>query len=154
MRVTSVFQSVLRQDVAWHEENPAGTIVTQMSYNIDQIEEGIGGHLSTFIRDMATFFAGMVVAFSQGWKLSLVALAMMLITAAVFTALALVLQLYTKVELAAFERANNIASEVLSAVKTVFQFGGEEDAARRYNDELGSAQKAGVRRNILIGASE
>ncbi len=154
--IPSVFflQAVLRQDVAWHETHPVGSIITQISNNIQQIEEGMGGNLANFFRDMSLFIAGIIVAFIQGWKLTLVAVAMIPIIAIVFTSLALVIQLFTKVELQAYSKASSLAAEILSSVRTVFAFGGERNASERYDRELGTAQRAGVKKGILLGSSE
>lgn len=124
-----------------------------MSTNLQQIEEGMGGNLSNFFRDMSLFFAGIIVAFVRGWKLTLVAVAMIPLIALVFTSLALVIQLFVKVELQAYSDASSLAAEVLSSVRTVFAFGGEKNAAQRYDHELRTAQKAGIKKGILLGAS-
>ena len=129
-------------------------IITQISNNIQQIQEGIGGNLANFFRDITLFIAGLIVAFTQGWKLTLVAVAMIPIIKLFFTALTLVIQLFTIVELQAYSTASNMAAETLGSVRTVFAFGGEEHASKRYDNELGTAQHAGVKRGILMGSSK
>lgn len=125
-----------------------------MSTNLQQIEEGMGGNLSNFFRDMSLFVAGLIVAFAKGWKLTLVAVAMIPLIALVFTAIALVIQLFVKVELQAYSDASSWAAEVLSSIRTVFAFGGQQNATQRYDYELRTAQKAGVKKGILLGASK
>ncbi|VDD82477.1 unnamed protein product [Mesocestoides corti] len=145
--------SLLRQDIAWHERNPVGAILSRMNNNIQQIEEGMGGNLANFFRDMSVFIAGIIVAFVQGWKLTLVAVAMIPLISLVFTCLALVIQLYVKIELQAYSEASSFAAEIFTSVKTVFAFGGEKNASERYDRQLDKAQRAGVKKGILLGSS-
>ncbi|VDN12874.1 unnamed protein product [Dibothriocephalus latus] len=148
------FKSVLRQDVEWHEKNAVGTVITRLSDSIDQIEEGTGSHLTNFLRDMFQFLIGLIIAFTKGWKLTLVSVALMPIISLVFAALGLSIQLFVGIEQKAYSRASSVAAEVLSAVRTVLAFGGEGEATERYGRELSTAQRAGVKKSMAIGASE
>uniref|UniRef100_A0A0V0J9P1 Multidrug resistance protein 1 n=1 Tax=Schistocephalus solidus TaxID=70667 RepID=A0A0V0J9P1_SCHSO len=147
------FKSVLRQDVEWHEKNSVGIVITRISDSIDQIEEGIGANLTNFLRDISQFLAGLIIAFTHGWKLTLVAVALMPVISLVFTALALSIQIFVGIEQKAYSQASSVATEVLSAVRTVFAFGGETEATKRYERELSTAQRAGVKKSMAIGAS-
>lgn len=40
--------------------------------DVDQIEKGIGDKLALFFQYVAAFFAGFIVGFIYGWKLTLV----------------------------------------------------------------------------------
>nr|VZI08274.1 unnamed protein product [Spirometra erinaceieuropaei] len=146
-------QGVLRQDVEWHEKNVVGSVITRLNDSIDQIEEGIGANLTNFLRDMSQFLTGLIIAFTKGWKLTLVAVALMPIISLVFTALALSIRSFVGIEQKAYSRAYSVAAEVLSAVRTVLAFGGEAEATKRYGSELSTAQRAGVKRSMAVGAS-
>ncbi|KAL7061425.1 hypothetical protein AAHC03_0895 [Spirometra sp. Aus1] len=147
------FKGVLRQDVEWHEKNVVGSVITRLNDSIDQIEEGIGANLTNFLRDMSQFLTGLIIAFTKGWKLTLVAVALMPIISLVFTALALSIRSFVGIEQKAYSRAYSVAAEVLSAVRTVLAFGGEAEATKRYGSELSTAQRAGVKRSMAVGAS-
>nr|VZI50749.1 unnamed protein product [Spirometra erinaceieuropaei] len=154
--ISTVFecqQGVLRQDVEWHEKNVVGSVITRLNDSIDQIEEGIGANLTNFLRDMSQFLTGLIIAFTKGWKLTLVAVALMPIISLVFTALALSIRSFVGIEQKAYSRAYSVAAEVLSAVRTVLAFGGEAEATKRYGSELSTAQRAGVKRSMAVGAS-
>lgn len=43
--------------------------------DVSKINEGIGDKIGIFFQSMATFFTGFTVGFTQGWKLTLVILA-------------------------------------------------------------------------------
>lgn len=53
----------------------------------------------------------------------------------------------------AYSRAGGIATEVLSLVRIVTAYGGQEEEAQRYEEALDEAYKANVRRSMLSGIS-
>lgn len=54
----------------------------------------------------------------------------------------------------AYSAAANVAEEVLSGIRTVFAFGGEEKAIGRYTQRLTVAKKAGARKGLLSGIED
>lgn len=144
-------QQILRQDIAWFDRQSAGALITQLSYNVDQIEGGIGDRLGTFIQNVFTDVAAVVVALSIGWKLALVSLAMAPILLGAFFTLAFALRKYAAKEVAAYEKAGSVASEVISSIRTVFAFGCQEKEALRYEKELGASAKVFIIKSVLIG---
>ena len=51
----------------------------------------------------------------------------------------------------AYGKAGSIAEEVLSSIRTVVAFGGQEKEVERYEKKLTKARKAGMLRGILTG---
>lgn len=58
---------------------------------------------------------------------------------------------FTTREQSAYAKAGAIAEEVLSAIRTVVAFGGEQKEAQRYGRELGAAFKVGIIRGAVTG---
>ena len=54
----------------------------------------------------------------------------------------------------AYSKANNVASEVFNAIKTVFAFIGQEKEMQRYASQLGDAAKVSFWKNIMLGFGE
>ena len=50
-----------------------------------------------------------------------------------------------------YGKAGAIAEEVLSSIRTVIAFGGEEKEIARYDGKLAFARKAGIMRGTLVG---
>ena len=57
----------------------------------------------------------------------------------------------TEKEMAAYGRAGGIAEEVLSSIRTVVAFGGQDKEVERYESKLVYARKAGTLRGVLTG---
>lgn len=147
-------QAVLRQNIAWFDGQASGSLINQLSENIDNIEKGIGHKLGLFIQYLATFVAGIVIGFTKGWKLTLVALAMLPANLIAFGVFVFVMQKFSKMESVAYAEAGAIAGEALSAIRTVVAFGGEDKVHKRYTEKLGNAEKVGIKKSSAIGCGE
>lgn len=122
-----------------------------MSYNIEQIEGGIGDRLGNFIQNIFTAAAAIVVALTIGWKLALVSLAMAPIILSSFMTLGFALRKYSAKEVSAYEKAGSVASEILSSIRTVYAFGCQQKEALRYENELGPSAKVFIIKGVLMG---
>ena len=60
----------------------------------------------------------------------------------------------TAKELDAYSSAGSVAEEVLSSIRTVVAFGGEEKESERYAKRLKNAQTAGKRKGAFSGIGE
>ncbi|CAL8101720.1 unnamed protein product [Calicophoron daubneyi] len=145
------FKAILRQDVAWHDIQSAGSLISKLSENCNHIEVGIGTKLSEFVQYISSFICGIIMAFCYGWKLTLIACAMLPVIAVVFFLFGYFMLHFTRKELQAYSKASAIAGEVLAAIKTVVAFGGEEKEVQRYSSELVHAEKVGIKKSTAIG---
>ena len=59
---------------------------------------------------------------------------------------------FTSKEQSAYARAGAVAEEVLSSIRTVIAFGGQQKETQRYGGELGAALKVGIIRGTATGA--
>ncbi|KAK4470240.1 hypothetical protein MN116_005813 [Schistosoma mekongi] len=145
------FKSILRQDIPWYDEQSSGSLISKLSQNIELIERGIGPTLGGFIKYISGFIVGLIISFSVGWKLSLVACAMLPFIAAVFGCFGFAMKYFTVKEIAAYARAGAIAGEVLEAIRTVVAFGGEKKELERYSKQLVYAEKVGLKKSTATG---
>ena len=67
-------QALLRQDLAWCDAHPPGELAARLTEDTVALEDAIGGKFSLISQSIATFLAGVVLAFSLSWKMSLVLL--------------------------------------------------------------------------------
>ena len=96
--------------------------------SIENIQAGIGTQAGNVIRDVTTFIVGIVWAFTINWKLSLVVLTLLPFVSILTGIHALV---YIIFELSIFYCYIIIATEILSLIRTVLAFGGEEKEGKR-----------------------
>ncbi|VDK42188.1 unnamed protein product [Taenia asiatica] len=146
-----LFKNILRQDVAWFDEQSSGNLITKLSYNIDQIEGGIGDRLGNFLQNVVTAIAAAVVSLVTGWKLALVSFTMAPFILGAFTILGFALRKYAAKEILAYERAGSVAAEILTSIRTVFAFGCQEKESVRYEKELGASAHVFMLKCLLMG---
>uniref|UniRef100_A0A3Q1LU67 ATP binding cassette subfamily B member 1 n=1 Tax=Bos taurus TaxID=9913 RepID=A0A3Q1LU67_BOVIN len=129
----------------------------EMTTDISKINEGIGDKIGMFFQAMATFFTGFIIGFTEGWKLTLVILAISPVLGLSAAVWAKILSSFTDKELLAYAKAGAVAEEVLAAIRTVTAFGGQKKELERYNKNLEEAKRIGIKKaitaNISMGAA-
>uniref|UniRef100_A0A3Q2NQW7 ATP-binding cassette, sub-family B (MDR/TAP), member 11a n=1 Tax=Fundulus heteroclitus TaxID=8078 RepID=A0A3Q2NQW7_FUNHE len=143
------FRKVMQMEIGWFDCNSVGELNTRISDDINKINNAIADQVSIFIERISTFVFGFMVGFIGGWKLTLVVIAVspLIGLAAGLMAVARL----TGRELSAYAKAGAVADEVLSSIRTVAAFGGEEKEAERYDRNLIEAQNWGVKKGSIIG---
>ncbi|KAG7464134.1 hypothetical protein MATL_G00183980 [Megalops atlanticus] len=145
------FRKVMRMEIGWFDCNSSGELNTRMSDDINKINDAIADQVSIFIQRFTTFICGFLVGFFKGWKLTLVILAASPLIGVGAAFMALFVARLTGRELQAYAKAGAVADEVLSAIRTVAAFGGEKKEVERYNRNLISAQRWGIRKGLIMG---
>jgi ATP-binding cassette subfamily B (MDR/TAP) protein 1 len=141
--------------------------------NLSKFEEGIGEKVATFIFLGSTFVSGIITALVLGWKLALINIVSVPVTFGVTMIVSWVsntfhptliyydryysyIQWSTKFsrqEMEAYGAAGSIAEEVLSSVRTVVAFDGQEKEITRYEKHLQSAKRNNITKNLFSGIS-
>ncbi|EHA97327.1 Multidrug resistance protein 3, partial [Heterocephalus glaber] len=151
------FHSILRQEIGWFDINDITELNTRLTDDISKISEGIGDKVGMFFQAVATFFAGFIVGFIRGWKLTLVVMAISPVLGVSTAVWAKVLSRFSDMELAAYSKAGAVAEEALGAIRTVLAFGGQNKMLERYQKHLENAKKIGIKKvisaNISMGIS-
>ncbi|XP_029307520.1 ATP-dependent translocase ABCB1 [Cottoperca gobio] len=140
------FHRIMQQDIGWFDVTETGELNTRLTDDIYKIEEGIGDKASRIIQALTTFLTSFIIGFVKGWKLTLVILAVspaLAISAGVFSK---VLASFTSKEQTAYAKAGAVAEEVLSAIRTVFAFNGQDREINRYNKNLEKAKNMGIKK--------
>ncbi|XP_063309202.1 LOW QUALITY PROTEIN: ATP-binding cassette sub-family B member 5 [Pelobates fuscus] len=142
------FHSVLSQEISWFDVTKSAELNTRLTEDINKINDGIGDKVGHLFQNLSTFAAGLIVGFAKGWQLALVIMATSPLVA-ISTAICckMVVSLTSK-ELSAYARAGAVAEEVLSSIRTVVAFGGQEKEITRYANNLEEAKKYGIKKSI------
>ncbi|XP_071661151.1 ATP-binding cassette sub-family B member 5 isoform X2 [Patagioenas fasciata] len=147
------FFAVLHQEMAWFDTTQIGSLNTRLTDDINTIHEGIGDKICIFVQFLSTFLTGIIIAFVHGWKLTLVILSvspLLAVSAAVWSTL---LASLTAKELSAYAKAGAVAEEILTAIKTVVAFNGQQKALAKYDANLDMARSVGVKKSITTNTS-
>ncbi|VDL35679.1 unnamed protein product, partial [Hymenolepis diminuta] len=146
-----LFKQILRQDAGWFDKQSIGDLIAKMTSLVDQIETGIGDRLGRFIHNLVLFLSCYITAFVSQWKLALVGLGMSPAIVISFVILGVGLNRYSAKEEKEYSKANSIASETLTFIRTVFAFIGQEKEVQRYMNNLGSAAKVALKKYVVTG---
>ncbi|CAG9824400.1 unnamed protein product [Phaedon cochleariae] len=149
-KVRSIYLSkILDQDISWYDMNQTGDFSSRMSEDLSKFEDGIGEKVPVFLNFQVIFITSLVIALVKGWELALICLTSL---PASLIALGIVSVLTTKLsknELDAYGTAGAIAEEVLSSIRTVIAFGGQEKEIERYGSNLIFARKNNIKRSLF-----
>uniref|UniRef100_A0A4W5JSU0 ATP-binding cassette, sub-family B (MDR/TAP), member 11a n=1 Tax=Hucho hucho TaxID=62062 RepID=A0A4W5JSU0_9TELE len=145
------FRKVMRMEIGWFDCNSVGELNTRISDDINKINNAIADQVSIFIERISTFIFGFMVGFIGGWKLTLVVIAVSPLIGLAAGLMAMAVARLTGRELQAYAKAGSVADEVLSSIRTVAAFGGEDKEVERYDKNLIEAQNWGVKKGTIIG---
>ncbi|XP_040208744.1 ATP-dependent translocase ABCB1-like isoform X2 [Rana temporaria] len=142
------FHSVLSKEIGWFDVTQSGELNTRLTEDINKINDGIGDKVGHLLQNVSTFVFGLLIGLIYGWKLALVLIAagpVLTISTAISSKMLVAL---TSKELTAYAKAGAVAEEVLSSIRTVVAFGGQEKELKRYTNNLGEAKKIGIKKAI------
>jgi ATP-binding cassette subfamily B (MDR/TAP) protein 1 len=132
------FQSVLRQDIAYFDEerHSTGSITTGLSQNPERISGLAGVTLGAICQAITTVIGGSIIGLVYGWKLALVGIACIpLVISAGYVRLRVV-TMKDQVNRRAHEDSAQLACEAAGSIKTVASLTREEDCLRMYSKSL------------------
>ncbi|NXX41749.1 MDR1 protein, partial [Tricholaema leucomelas] len=147
------FFAVLHQEMSWFDTTQIGTLNTRLTDDINTIHQGIGDKICIFVQFLSTFVTGIIIGFINGWKLTLVILAvspLLAVSAAVWSTL---LASLTAKELSAYAKAGAVAEEILTSIRTVVAFNGQQKALAKYDANLEMARRVGMKKSITTNTS-
>ncbi|CAG9128715.1 unnamed protein product [Plutella xylostella] len=144
-------RAVLRQDISWYDLNTTMNFATKVSDDVEKFREGIGEKVPMFVYLVQSFTTSVVISFFYGWKLTAVILSCAPVIILSTAVVAAVQSSLTGKELNAYSVAGVIAEEVLSSIRTVVAFGGEEKEIKRYSDRLEPTKKTGSKKGMWAG---
>ncbi|XP_069680453.1 multidrug resistance protein homolog 49-like [Periplaneta americana] len=144
-------QSVLRQDMAWYDTSKTSNFASRITEDLDKLQDGIGEKMGIFLYLLTTFIISAIISFLHGWKLTLVILCCAPIMIVAQAIVSKVQSSLTAQELESYGDAGAVVEEVLSSVRTVVAFGGEDKEVARYTENLGPAKATGIKRGMFSG---
>ncbi|XP_056375699.1 ATP-binding cassette sub-family B member 5-like isoform X2 [Hyla sarda] len=142
------FHSVLSKDMSWFDVTKSGELNSRLTEDINKINDGIGDKVGHLLQNSSTCITGLVISLVKGWQLALVYMStspLMSLSSAFCSKMMVSL---TSKELSAYAKAGAVAEEVLSSIRTVVAFGGQEKEIKRYTNNLGEAKKLGIKKAI------
>ncbi|KAM9360972.1 ABC-type oligopeptide transporter ABCB9 [Symphorus nematophorus] len=131
-----LFRTLMRQEIAFFDENHTGDILSRLSADTTQVSDLISQNINIFLRSSIKGVGIIIVMFGLSWRLTLV-------TLLGFPFIAFVSQLYgeyykklSKEVQTTLAEANKVAEETISSMRTVRSFANECGEADSYYAKL------------------
>ncbi|XP_053276299.1 ATP-binding cassette sub-family B member 9 [Pleuronectes platessa] len=131
-----LFRTLMRQEIAFFDENHTGDIISRLSADTTQVSDLISQNVNIFLRSTIKGIGFFIFMFGISWKLSLV-------TIMGFPFIGLVSKLHgeyykklTKEVQTTLAEANRVAEETISSMRTVRSFANECGEADSYDAKL------------------
>ncbi|GBL74148.1 Multidrug resistance protein 1 [Araneus ventricosus] len=144
------FYQVLRLEIAWFDKHQSGELTTRLNDDLERIREGIGDKFSMLIQYGSTFLAGFIVGFIKGWQLTLVIMSMTPLLTLSSAFLGKMVSTSSAREQKKYAVAGGIAEEVLSSIRTVTMFNGQDREIKRYKSALNEGLQIALRKYIFV----
>ncbi|XP_036041396.1 bile salt export pump isoform X2 [Onychomys torridus] len=145
------FQRIMRMEIGWFDCTSVGELNSRFSDDVNKINEAIADQMALFIQRAVTAICGFLVGLFRGWKLTLVIFSVSPLIGIGAAIIGLSVSKFTELELKAYAKAGSIADEVISSIRTVAAFGGENKEVERYEKNLVFAQHWGIRKGMVMG---
>ncbi|XP_044151680.1 ATP-dependent translocase ABCB1-like isoform X5 [Bufo gargarizans] len=147
------FKAILHQDMSWFDSYQIGTLNSRLTEDMNTIYDGLSINVCIFGQFLTTVVTGITIGFVKGWKLTLVILAAGLLLFILVSLWTKIAASFTSKELKAYAKADAVAEEILTSIRTVASFNGQEKAMDKYNANLIVAKNDGVKKSIILNLS-
>ncbi|XP_047990871.1 ATP-dependent translocase ABCB1-like [Leguminivora glycinivorella] len=144
-------KAALNQDFEYFDTHQTGDFASKMSDDVVKVEDGMGEKLGTFIFFQSAFISSITMALIKGWKLALLCLISFPVTLFLVGLAGLIASKLSKQEAQASGKAGSIAEEVISAVRTVYAFSGQEKEIERYHGHLQDVRRINIKKGLFTG---
>ncbi|KAK6115176.1 hypothetical protein DH2020_007445 [Rehmannia glutinosa] len=148
-------ESVLKKNIQFFDtEAGEQNIIFHISSDAILVQDAIGDKICHGLCYLSQFFVGFALGFSSVWQLTLVTLAIVPLIAVAGGAYTIIMSTLSKRGEDAYAEAGKLAEEVISQVRTVYSFVGEDKAIETYSNSLKNAlklaKKAGIAKGLAL----
>ena len=150
MRAT-LLRSILRQEIGWFDTNNGGELATVLSEAAVAFQEGTGRRIADGAQAFAQFAAGLVIAFTQSWRLSLVLIAGLPLIGGAAAMLGATMSEAKSASGEQYAKAGGVANESLGAIRTVASLCAERRFIDAYSVFLEEAKRVGIQKSAKLG---
>lgn len=145
-------ESVLKKSIEFFDtEAGQQNILFHISSDAILVQDAIGDKMSHSLCYLSQFVVGFSLGFLIVWQLTLVTLAIVPLIAVAGGAYTVIMSSLSKRGEDAYAEAGKLAEEVISQVRVVYSFVGEEKAIEAYSNSLKKALKLAKRTGVAKG---
>ncbi|KAJ0735326.1 putative ABC-type xenobiotic transporter [Helianthus annuus] len=146
-------KAVLRQEVAYFDLNATSTadIVASVSSDSLIIQDFISEKVPMLVMNVATFGGAYIAGFILLWRLAIVGLPFILILVIPGLIYGRILMRLSREIREEYNKADAVAQQAVSSIRTVYSFVGENKTVKDYSDALESTVKLGLKQGLAKG---
>lgn len=150
---SSYLQCILNQEIAFYdtEGNGSGPLLQGLNEDSKTVQLSISDKTGMTIFNLSMAVSGIGIAFSRGWDMTLVLLALTPLLGFFGYAISTLMQTNTLKMNKAYADANAIAQQAFGNVRTVYAMNAEKRTAQQYDDSLEEPMRVGIRQGMLSG---
>ncbi|ERN18247.1 ABC transporter B family member 13 isoform X1 [Amborella trichopoda] len=146
------FHSVLNQDISFFDTSiTSANVLNCISRDTILVQDAIGDKVGHCLHYLARFLVGFALGFSSVWQLTLLTLAVVPLMVIAGGAYTVTMAGLSKKGEAAYAEAAKVAEEVISQIRTVHSFVGEDKASKAYSTSLETSLKLGRKSGMAKG---
>eukprot|EP01006_Ploeotia_vitrea_P022679 TRINITY_DN55085_c0_g1_i1.p1 TRINITY_DN55085_c0_g1~~TRINITY_DN55085_c0_g1_i1.p1 ORF type:complete len:672 (+),score=33.48 TRINITY_DN55085_c0_g1_i1:556-2571(+) len=141
---SDLFFAIVRQEIAYFDKQRTGDLTSRLSSDTQVIQNAATTNISMFIRYCVQIVGAIVMLFTLSWMLTLVMLSVVPFVAIGTVVYGRYVQKVQKKFQEELGKANSVAEECISNLRTVRSFSRESEAYRRYERAIHEAFKLGA----------
>ncbi|KAF8925152.1 ATP-binding cassette, sub-B (MDR TAP), member 4, partial [Haplosporangium bisporale] len=144
--------AILRQDISWHDiGKKSESLNSRLSADTQLIFDGLADKVGLTVMSFVTFIAGFVIAFTSGWRMSLVLLSTVPLMVVCGAFMAKFTTSSSVEGQGSYAKAGGLAEQAISSIRTVYAFNGQKRELQKFSGNLDSAYKEGVKKAWATG---
>ncbi|KAI3793978.1 hypothetical protein L1987_36602 [Smallanthus sonchifolius] len=150
---STYLKAILRQEVAYFDLNVTSTVdvITSVTGDSLIIQQVISEKVPAFVMNMTTFGGAYIVSFTLLWRLAIVGLPFILILVIPGLIYGRVLMGLSRKMRVEYNKADRVAQQAISSVRTVYSFVGEKKTLTEYSAALQGTVKLGLQQGLAKG---
>lgn len=153
----ALFDAIMQQEIGFFDQNKTGELVNRLSSDSQAIQNAATVNISMALRFSGQLIAGVVFLFTISWKLTLVMLSVVPIIIAGASVYGKYVRKISKDVQDALARSGDVATEVLSSVRTVRSFSNDQAEVDKYEVCISESYRLAAKRalagGIFVGAA-
>ncbi|OJJ73660.1 hypothetical protein ASPBRDRAFT_73979 [Aspergillus brasiliensis CBS 101740] len=143
--------SALRQNMAYSDVVGIGELTSQMDQDMKPIQAGISQKAGELLSGLSGFVVAITCAFIQNGRFAGIMISQLIALLTLIGVMGGFLSATQRVGLAQYVRADNLAQEVLSAMRSVIAYRSQERYGKRYHDALRQPAALDFRERFIFG---
>jgi len=146
-----LFGSIVKQEIGFFDNTKTGEVVSRLTSDTTKMSDQVGLNINVFLRNCVQSTGTCVFMFKLSWKLSIVTLIGLPLVAFISEIFGNYFKkLSTQVQ-EATAKANEIAAEVISSMKTVRSFANEDGEYKHYENKQEAIYRLKMKESYLYG---